>query len=200
MELVRDRRAERYAATRDEIVAAAWALAAEHGLAGLSLRDAATAVGLRAPSLYSYFASKNDIYDAMFAEGYRDLAARFVDLPETADAEADFRRGSRVFVDFCTESAPRYQLLFQRTIPGFAPSEESYAIARDVLETTRRHLARLGLTEQAHLDLYTAVTTGLVDQQMSNDPGGDRWTRLLDDAIDMLLAHVRRPRRERKTR
>lgn len=31
--------------------------------------------------------------------------------------------------------------------------------------------------------------TGLVDQQISNDPGGDRWTRLIDDVVAMFLAH-----------
>jgi hypothetical protein len=31
--------------------------------------------------------------------------------------------------------------------------------------------------------------TGLVDQQISNDPGGDRWIRLIDDAVVMFLAH-----------
>ena len=32
------------------------------------------------------------------------------------------------------------------------------------------------------------VTTGLVDQQISNDPGGTRWKRLIDDAVDMFFA------------
>jgi hypothetical protein len=32
--------------------------------------------------------------------------------------------------------------------------------------------------------------TGLVDQQISNDPGGDRWTRLIEDVVRMLLAHA----------
>jgi hypothetical protein len=32
--------------------------------------------------------------------------------------------------------------------------------------------------------------TGLTDQQLSNDPGGDRWARLLDEAVDMFLAHL----------
>jgi hypothetical protein len=41
------------------------------------------------------------------------------------------------------------------------------------------------------MDLYTALMTGLSDQQISNDPGGDRWARLLDDALDMFLTHVR---------
>jgi hypothetical protein len=31
--------------------------------------------------------------------------------------------------------------------------------------------------------------TGLVDQQISNDPGGDRWIRLIDDVVAMFLAH-----------
>jgi mRNA degradation ribonuclease J1/J2 len=29
--------------------------------------------------------------------------------------------------------------------------------------------------------------TGLTDQQISNDPGGTRWRRLVDRAVDMLL-------------
>jgi len=32
--------------------------------------------------------------------------------------------------------------------------------------------------------------TGLIDQQISNDPGGDRWYRLLDDALDMFFAYI----------
>jgi AcrR family transcriptional regulator len=72
----RDRRSERREETRKEILAEAWSLAREHGLAGISLRDLATRVGMRAPSLYSYFDSKAAIYDAMFAEGNAELLAR----------------------------------------------------------------------------------------------------------------------------
>ncbi len=53
-----DRRTRRREATRQEIVDAAWTLAREQGLAGLSLRELARQVGMRAPSLYSYFPSK----------------------------------------------------------------------------------------------------------------------------------------------
>jgi AcrR family transcriptional regulator len=45
----------------------AWQLARERGLSQLTLRDIAHQVGMRAPSLYSHFESKNAIYDAMFA-------------------------------------------------------------------------------------------------------------------------------------
>jgi hypothetical protein len=51
-------------------------------------------------------------------------------------------------------------------------------------------LARIGVRGGRALDLWTALLTGLTDQQISNDPGGDRWTSLVDDAVDMLLAHL----------
>src|SRR6187431_598126 len=70
--------------TEDEIVAAAWELVREHGLASLSMRDLGERVGMKAQSLYSYFASKNDIYDAMFREGQVAFAAAMA-MPEDDD-------------------------------------------------------------------------------------------------------------------
>ena len=32
------------------------------------------------------------------------------------------------------------------------------------------------------------MLTGLVAQQLSNDPSGDRWAVLVDPAVDMLVA------------
>jgi hypothetical protein len=50
----------------------------------------------------------------------------------------------------------------------------------------------VGATDPADVDLYTALIAGLVAQQNSNEPGGDRWTRQLDRVIDMYLAEVAR--------
>jgi AcrR family transcriptional regulator len=186
---VRDRKAERHEATRREILEAAWALARSEGLAGLSLRDLAAAVGMRPPSLYSYFDSKNAIYDAMFKQGYEEMARRDAIFSPLPDPET-FRTRVRAFLAFCTEDPARYQLLFQRTIPGFTPSPESYAVAQGVLERAYEAIARNGVTTSTHRDLYTAWTSGLADQQIANDPGGDRWLRLVDDAVDMFLAYV----------
>lgn len=83
----------------------------------------------------------------------------------------------------------RYQLLFQRTLPGFVPSAESYAPAVRAPGVLREVLVRNAITEPRYLDLATALMTGLVDQQVSNDPGGDRWVRLIDESVEMFLAH-----------
>jgi AcrR family transcriptional regulator len=189
----RDRRAERRQATKDEILDAAWELCAAEGLAGLSLRELAAKVGMQAPSLYSYFASKHEIYDAMFAQGARAMGEHTIEELNDSPTLEGLRYIAHYFADFCVSDPVRYQLLFQRTIPGFEPSPESFAISVRELERTRAWFA-LHRIDHA-LDLYTGLITGLVDQQISNEPGGDRWLRLIDDAMDMFLRYAKRSRK-----
>jgi len=183
----RDRRAERHQATRTEILDAAWSLARQRGLAGWSLRDVADAVGMRPPSLYVYFDSKAALYDGMFAQGYRELMARIDAAPRDGNPADVLHRAAHLFFGFCVEDPARHQLLFLRTIPGFVPLPASYALAEAALERLAEVLAAAGVGSQEEVDLWTALFTGMAAQQMSNDPGGDRWGRLIDRAVDLLL-------------
>ena len=182
----------RHEATRARILDAAWKLARRDGLQGFSLRDVARKVGMRAPSLYTYFPSKMAIYDAMFAQAAQESVDRLRPAVTGGDIRRVLRQGLRGFTSFCTEDPVRYQLLFQRTIPGFEPSAESFAISIEGLDIVRRVLQDAGIRDPRALDLWTAIGSGLTSQQISNDPGGDRWTRLIDDAVDMFLAQVSR--------
>jgi AcrR family transcriptional regulator len=184
-----DRRTRRRQETRAEIVAAAWGQVREHGLAGLSMRDLGQRVGMRAQSLYSYFASKHEIYDAMFLEGNEAFVRSLRALPPSDDPAEIARDGAHNFFEFCVSDPVRYQLLFQRTLPDFVPSERSYDVAREAYQLSVDQLHAMGVT-QSGIDLWTAVLAGLVAQQLSNEPGGDRWAVLIDDAVDMLLAAV----------
>ncbi|GIJ79680.1 TetR/AcrR family transcriptional regulator [Micromonospora phaseoli] len=175
-----------------EIIEAAWRVASVEGLSNITLRDVAWTVGMQAPSLYSYFDSKHAIYDAMFAQGCREYLAQAEELALTGEPVSDLKIGMRFFMRFCTENPVRYELLFQRTIPGFEPTPESYALAVQILADLRDRLHRIGVTDPADLDLFTAIGTGLTDQQISNDPGGDRWARLTDNAAEMYYAYVTR--------
>lgn len=188
-----DRRAERHAATKHEILAAAWRLARERGLGGWSLRDVAAAVGMRAPSLYVYFDSKHALYDAMFADGNAELvrrgAATLADVEERALGTTEVLiAGATMFFDFCVEDPARYQLLFLRTVPGFEPSEASYALARESLGQMVAVMRAAGVGASEQVDLWTALLSGLVAQQISNDPGGNRWRGLVRPAVEMFLA------------
>jgi AcrR family transcriptional regulator len=180
----------RRAQTRNEILSVAWDICHDEGLAALSLRALASRVGMRAPSLYSYFGSKDAIYDAMFAQGQRQLGEHMADAPDTDLTRADLKTGTRAFFEFCTSDPVRYQLMFQRTIPGFEPSSESYALAVAHLARFNDTLRSLGVDDPHLHDLWTALITGLIDQQVSNDPGGTRWARLLDEAVDVFCDHA----------
>jgi AcrR family transcriptional regulator len=196
-----DRRTARHAATKAEIVQAAWVLARERGLTGWALRDVAEAVDMRTPSLYVYFDSKNALFDAMFADGNAELLRRVQVAVSDVGARAlpaaeVLRTGARLFFDFCVEDPARYQLLFLRTIPGFEPSEPAYALAREALAGLAEVLAAAGAGKSEQVDLWTALVGGLVTQQVSNDPGGDRWRKLVDPAVDMFVATQLPPSRQ----
>jgi AcrR family transcriptional regulator len=187
----RDRTAERREATRQEILAAAWTIARTDGLAAITLKDIGQLVGMRAPSLYSHFPSKSAIYDAMFGQAWAECHAVLLAAAERAPEEPRARLTymTRTFFDFCVRDPERHQLMNTRAIPGFTPSPASYQPAVEALELTRDELHGLGVTDD-EVDLIVAIVGGLIDAQIANDLGGDRWSRLLDRAIDMFADNV----------
>lgn len=189
--MLTDVRAERRADMRGRILDAAWQLAERDGLASWTLRDLGAAVGMRAPSLYTHFDGKDDIHDAMFADGWEQLEQRMhaLDIADT-DPGTALLTGAEEFFDFCTESIPRYQLLFTHVLGDWEPSPASYALAQRAYSRMVLQFAEVGITSREALDLWTGLISGLVAQQLANDRGGDRWRRLLPDAVDMFLAHV----------
>lgn len=193
------RTARRAAATAD-IVAVAWELARENGLAGLSLRDLARRLGMAAPSLYSYVDSKADLYDAMYADGWRSVLALGDPEPAT-DIRTCLLNVQRTYVQWALEDPVRYQLLNQRTVPGFEPSPESYALAQEAYTRSFAGIEALVALTQEDKDLITALLAGLLNQQFANDPGGDRWVRLLEDAVDLVVPRLEaRSRSKRKAK
>jgi AcrR family transcriptional regulator len=99
--------------TRQAVLDAALDLFSQRGYFGTSLRDVATAVGVRESALYNYFASKDALFDALIAAHQHDKLERFapiVDGPIT-----DGRRLLEQLAVSSLESAvdPREQKLFR---------------------------------------------------------------------------------------
>lgn len=187
-------RERRRQAKQSAILAEAWALAHRDGLAVIPLRDLADRVDLRQPSLYAYFGSKLGLYDLMFADGNRQLLQMVRSLALSDDPRQALVEFTEALVRFSTQDVVRHQLLFQRTIPGFEPSAPSYALALEFYEIARQRLAAASVSDPSDLDIFSALVTGLAHQQVANDPGGDRWVRLAERAVDMFLADVNRHR------
>jgi AcrR family transcriptional regulator len=185
------RRRVRHQAAKEEILEAAWGLARSRGLTGFSLRDLAAAVGMRHQSLYTYFPSKQAIYDAMFAQGMGALVDQRAGLGLPDEPVRALRRAARAFLAFCVEDPVRYQLLFERVVPDFTPSAASMELSRQGLGYLEAWLGAAGLTDPADADFWRALLTGLAGQQLANDPGGVRWIGLADRAIDALVGTAR---------
>ena len=194
-----DRRGLRREAKRATILAEAWALAHRDGLAAISLRDLAERVDLRQPSLYAYFDSKLGLYDLMFADGNRQLLELVEVLARERRPPPALVEFVEALVRFSTEDVVRHQLLFQRTIPGFEPSARPMSSPSSSTTWPASGSPPPARPIRADVDVFCALASGLAHQQVANDPGGDRWVRLAERAVEMFLADVDR-RRQRSAR
>ena len=192
MQVARTVRAERRrSVVRDEVVETAWELAREGGVGAVTLKNVAESMGIKPPSLYEYVRSLHGLFDLLFQDGWRALLDEVSALREQgADEKTWFRR----LLAFCVEDPARFQLMLQRPVPGFVPSEESMALSQAVYDEMRVALKRFGVTRQRDVDLIDSLLLGLAGNQVANDPGGTRFTSLADDAVDLVLNHLNRRR------
>jgi AcrR family transcriptional regulator len=172
------------------IVAAAWELAREEGIAGVTLHGLARSLGIRQPSLYTYFESKDALFDAMFADGNRALIAHLDALVLPDDPRAALKAAFAGFADFALADQARGALLFQRPIPGFEPSPESYAYAQQAQMRMVAVMRAAGACDPGDVDCLVAMVAGLLSAQSSNEPGGRRWIRHLDRLTDLYLDDI----------
>src|SRR6478752_7732907 len=100
-------RARRQEWMRTQILAAAWELVRDEGLSALSMRVLAEKVGMRAPSLYTYFPSKNELFDAMYAQGMRQFAEQLRGSRPGRTPRQTLRNRARAFVGAAVQDSAR---------------------------------------------------------------------------------------------
>ena len=177
-----------------EILDAAWELMAREGVAEVSVREVARSVGLRQQSLTYYFPTKHALLDALFADGFTDLGRVFARLPVNDDSVEAVGDLAVAVVEYCVANPARYHLMFQRTIPGFRPTDESHRVALTVLGALMVRLDAAGVTEPGDVALVRALISGLAAEQTANDPGGrlfaEQTRRGIRTLVTAALARV----------
>ena len=141
------------------------------------------------------------MYDALFARGLAAEASAVRDAAERAAPGVDqLRAGGVALVRWAIDNPALSQLLHWRPVPGFAPAPETFARSREDNAAARAVFAeavRLGqLRQEADsveaLRLWTVVLSGVMSQQMANEPGvafdQGAFSRLTDAAIEMFLS------------
>lgn len=190
-----------YEATRQAILDAARDVMRENGVAALTLHEVARRVGMKTPSLYTYFDSKHALYDALFAQGMALYTAAMRDLIDRADSfEAAVEAGLAAYLRFADDNPDLYPLLFERPVPGFVPSPASMRNISDLLDdATNRFQAAIdagtihtGLSARQTTDLYLALVHGLTAMKRANEPdapaGEGRFGSLVPAAAGLLRA------------
>lgn len=171
------------------------------GAGGLGMHELARRLGMKAPSLYTYFDGKEALYDEIFREGMREYRAR-------QDA-LEARHGINLeavgailsdYVHFADENPELYSLLFERPVPGFVPSEASMVEARGLIEDSNRRvqtlidrgLVRQDMTASQLRDTLLVIMHGLTSLRRANEPGATinegRFGPLIPHMVAMLLA------------
>lgn len=92
-------------ATKDRILREALTLFSERGYGAVRVGDIAAAVGIKAPSLYKHYKSKQAIFDACVEFFFARMgeASRDIGLPGTAGSEASYATvGTEEIVGFAT--------------------------------------------------------------------------------------------------
>ena len=210
-----DRRHVRRAETIDELIEVAVQVMSEQGAAGLSLGEVARRMGIRPPSLYVYFDSKNAVYDAIFARGWQQIHQAMLQVPEPSRGDglvAFLRASAEAFVRWSLEHPVHSQLMIWRPVPGYEPSPASFEPAVVVLELARRRmvaLQELGLL-RADVDVeelvgaWTSLISGVITRQLANAPHegfeDGSFTQVLPALVAMYSAHYAPVRRTAKSK
>lgn len=193
-----DRRHLRRQQTIDEIIEVAVRLMAVSGVAGLSLGQVARQVGVRTPSLYGYFPSKNALYDAVFARGARSVldavGAASADAGQADSAYDALLIAGRAMARWCMANQVYAQLLFWRPVPDFTPSPDAYQPAVELVDRTRtlfsdmrdRGLLRSDADLDAAVRDWIVVVSGVLSQQLANAPDEDAETGRFVSALPSL--------------
>ena len=193
--------ARRRTAVIEEALDHAVALMGEEGVGALSVSEVARRMGIRGPSLYKYFPSRHAVYDALFARG---LTAQQAVVRAAVDGlprgVPRIRAGGAAVVRWAVEHPALAQLMHWRPVPGFEPSAAAFEPSLRDMDEIRAEFAeavRLGqLAASAGTDdavrLYTVVLSGLISQQLANQPGAGYadgvFSRLTDTAIDLFVS------------
>jgi AcrR family transcriptional regulator len=173
----------------------------EEGVAALNLSEVARRIGVTTAALYRYFPNKFALYDALFCLGVR----RFRETMEAVwQAHAPNWELLHVWFEtqlaFAKEYPELYQLMAERPVPGFVPSEESMEESRALLAAAVGVLKKIidagviapGFSPERAFDLFIVLLQGLISQHLANEPqlppGEGRFGSLIPDVMAMLKA------------
>jgi AcrR family transcriptional regulator len=197
---VTSRKAEQRDATRGVLLAVARQLFTERGYAGTSTNEIADQAGVTRGALYHHFATKDDLFRAVFEQLEAEVAEHITrEALAGADPLAQLRLGSRAFLDVCLDPAvQRVVLLDGPAVLGWDTWQEveeryGYGLTATGVQAaiTAGLLPRQPVEPLAHLLFGALAQAGMVVAR-ADDPAAARTE--MEAAMDRLLDGLRTSR------
>jgi len=186
-------------ARREHILSAARAVFIELGLEAVSMREIAKRAGYTAGAIYSYFASKEEIYGALLAESlerlndFVNLAAEDVAVDQKGQsAFAELRQSALAFYEFYRDNPRDLDLgfyLFQGLKPRGLTNEwdsQLNARLRAAMQHQEAALIKLGCSKKDVDTELTAIFAHIVGVLLLNHTGR---IRMFGKGADELIIH-----------
>lgn len=123
--------------TRDRLIVAAGALVAASPGEEFSLRAVCDAAGVKMPTLYHFFGSKQGLIDAVIDYGFDLYLGKKSSMESSGDPIQDIREGWDAHVEFGLANPGFYTLMYGTVSPGHSPAPQDKA-ARILRELTAR--------------------------------------------------------------
>lgn len=172
-----ERKSRQKQALRERILDAARRIVMREGFAALSMRKIADAIEYSPATLYLHFASRDEIAQALCAEGFAQLLETFVPLARIADPADRLKALGRAYVAFGVAHPETYRLIFME--------DPSYTGAALGGVTAASGAAAAAASKEA--EIAAVREANLTPVKADHDPG-DASLRIMIDALEELKA------------
>jgi TetR/AcrR family transcriptional regulator len=160
-----DRRGRKGRATAERILDVAEEVFAERGFEGATLRDVASAVGIRTPSLYNYFESKDALYAAVLERGIGPLLEALLESARVGSPGGDPEKVVAQMVALLAKRPNLPRLVLHETLYG------------------GRHLTRM-------LQQWIGPLLERAQEMVEEGPGASRWEPEQLPILVLAMYHI----------
>ncbi|HEY6531757.1 MAG TPA: TetR/AcrR family transcriptional regulator [Acidimicrobiales bacterium] len=189
-----DRRRTRSTDVEELLLKAALHLLEQEGPEAVTVRRVAASAGVAPMGVYNHFDGKNGLIDAVFQLGFATLTEEMGTFAAIADTREALRQGFRRYRRLALDHPRTYEVMFLRAVPGFEPSEESKATARESFEALVHAVGRAmedGVLAEGDpgsvAQLLWAACHGAVALEIADICLVADMSETYDDLVDALL-------------
>lgn len=183
------------------LLRAASEILASDGPSALTVRNIAQRAGVSTINVYSRYGGKDGIVDALYAEGYEELARAIESVPRTDDPEADLRACAEAYRRFALEHPSHYSVCLEAAYPDHTPSDRARGFASGAFDRLAARVARcIERWSPVSVDTLVAATViwaglhGIVSLELqgiaSTVGSPDTFDTMLSSMIDGLRSRT----------